>query len=79
MRIELYAIQYGPSASQETAFYSADLHVVGVRIGAVSNANSCSGGSNGSRSSTTLSRRPRNCRGASPVPTRTSCDGPGAQ
>jgi hypothetical protein len=37
MRIELRAIRYSASASQETAFYSADLHVDGRRIGAVSN------------------------------------------
>ncbi|CTQ34830.1 hypothetical protein [Jannaschia rubra] len=37
MRIELRAIRYSPSASQETAFYSADLHVDGRRIGTVSN------------------------------------------
>jgi hypothetical protein len=38
MKIELCAIQYSASASQETAFYSADLHVDGRRIGTVSNS-----------------------------------------
>ena len=37
VRIELRAIRYSASASQETAFYSADLHVDGRRIGTVSN------------------------------------------
>jgi len=37
MKIELRAIRYSASASQETAFYSADLHVDGRRIGTVSN------------------------------------------
>ena len=37
MKIELRTIQYSASASQETAFYSADLHVDGCRIGTVSN------------------------------------------
>ena len=36
MKIELRAIQYSASASQETAFYSADLHIDGRRIGTVS-------------------------------------------
>jgi hypothetical protein len=38
MRIELHAIQYSASASQETAFYSAELDVDGRRIGTVSKA-----------------------------------------
>jgi hypothetical protein len=37
MRIELRAIRYSAFASQETAFYSAELHVDGRRIGTVSN------------------------------------------
>jgi hypothetical protein len=37
MRIELHAIRYSASASQETAFYSAELHIDGRRIGTVSN------------------------------------------
>jgi hypothetical protein len=37
MKIELHAVQYSASASQETAFYSGDLHVDGRRIGTISN------------------------------------------
>ena len=37
MKIELHAIQYSASASEETAFFSANLHVDGIRIGTVSN------------------------------------------
>ncbi|UWQ19798.1 hypothetical protein [Jannaschia sp. M317] len=37
MKIELHAIRYSAAASQETAFYSADLHVNGRRIGTISN------------------------------------------
>jgi hypothetical protein len=37
MKIELRAVRYSAAASQETAFYSAELHVDGRRIGTVSN------------------------------------------
>jgi hypothetical protein len=37
MKIELRAVRYSAVASQETAFYSAELHVDGRRIGTVSN------------------------------------------